>query len=36
MGYLVFNEDLKTVAHNYLSSAMYGYHYKNNKNIMHL
>ena len=33
MGYLVFNEDLKTVAHNYLSSAMYGYHSKNNKNI---
>ena len=33
MGYLVFNEDLKTFGHNYLSSYMYGYHSKNNKNI---
>ena len=33
MGYLVFNEDLKTVGHNYLSSYMYGYHSKNYKNI---
>lgn len=33
MGYLVFNEDLKTVGHNYLSSYLYGYHSKNNKNI---
>ena len=33
MGYLVFNEDLKTFGHNYLSSYLYGYHSKNNKNI---
>ena len=33
MGYLIFNEDLKTFGHNYLSSYMYGYHSKNNKNI---
>ena len=33
MSYLVFNEDLKTFGHNYLSSYMYGYHSKNNKNI---
>ena len=31
MGYLVFNEDLKTFGHNYLSSYLYGYHSKNNK-----
>ena len=36
MGYLVFNEDLKTFGHNYLSSYMYGYHSKNNKNINNL
>ena len=33
MGYLVFNEDLKTFGHTYLSSYMYGYHSKNYKNI---
>ena len=27
MGYLVFNEDLKTFGHNYLSSSLYGYHH---------
>ena len=33
MGYLVFNEDLKTAFHNNLSSSLYGHHYKNVKNI---
>lgn len=31
MGYLVFNEDLKTFAHNYIGSLVHGHHALNLK-----